>query len=108
MTGNNCIIDDGLLQVVPATSGQPGSRGVANLTPEQLSRKRANDRDAQRGIHTRAKQTLEAKDRRIAELESQQPHQDLQKVKDELDKVCVEREQAEVSHILLLTPHLRH
>ncbi|TKA34118.1 hypothetical protein B0A50_00098 [Salinomyces thailandicus] len=73
-------------------SGQPGSRGVANLTPEQLSRKRANDRDAQRGIRTRAKQTLEAKDRRIAELESQQPHQDLQKVKDELNKVCAERD----------------
>ena len=31
------------------------SRGVANLTPEQLAKKRANDREAQRAIRERTK-----------------------------------------------------
>ncbi len=34
------------------------SRGVANLTPEQLEKKRANDREAQRAIRERTKNTI--------------------------------------------------
>ena len=55
-----------------------GSRGVANLTPEQLSKKRANDREAQRAIRERTKGQIESLERRIQELTSQQPYQELQ------------------------------
>ncbi|KAI9647429.1 hypothetical protein NHQ30_003814 [Ciborinia camelliae] len=52
-------------------------RGVANLTPEQLAKKRANDREAQRGIRQRTKSQIEGYERRIRELTSQQPYQEL-------------------------------
>ena len=55
-----------------------GSRGVANLTPEQLAKKRANDREAQRAIRERTKGQIENLERRIQELTSQQPYQELQ------------------------------
>ena len=55
-----------------------GSRGVANLTPEQLAKKRANDREAQRAIRERTKGQIERLERRIQELISQQPYQELQ------------------------------
>ncbi|KAI1127315.1 hypothetical protein F5Y10DRAFT_195737 [Nemania abortiva] len=58
----------------------PGSRGVANLTPEQLAKKRANDREAQRAIRERTKNQIEALENRIRELTEQQPYQELQKV----------------------------
>ncbi|KAF1933276.1 uncharacterized protein M421DRAFT_415620 [Didymella exigua CBS 183.55] len=56
----------------------PASRGVANLTPEQLARKRANDREAQRAIRERTKTQIDRLNQRIQELESQQPYHDLQ------------------------------
>ena len=61
-------------------NGTPGSRGVANLTPSQLAKKRASDREAQRAIRERTKGTIESLQRRIEELETQQGHQELQKV----------------------------
>ena len=57
-----------------------GSRGVANLTPDQLAKKRANDREAQRAIRERTKGQIETLEQRIRELTSQQPYQDLQHV----------------------------
>ncbi|ETS77544.1 hypothetical protein PFICI_11418 [Pestalotiopsis fici W106-1] len=60
--------------------GGPGSRGVANLTPEQLAKKRANDREAQRAIRERTKHTIENLENKITELTSQQPYQELQAV----------------------------
>lgn len=57
-----------------------GSRGVANLSPDQLAKKRANDREAQRAIRERTKTQIETLERRIQELTSQQPYQDLQHV----------------------------
>lgn len=60
--------------------GGPGSRGVANLTPEQLAKKRANDREAQRAIRERTKHTIENLENKIKELTSQQPYQELQAV----------------------------
>lgn len=57
-----------------------GSRGVANLTPDQLAKKRANDREAQRAIRERTKGQIETLERKIQELTSQQPYQDLQHV----------------------------
>ncbi|KAK4121790.1 hypothetical protein N657DRAFT_647277 [Parathielavia appendiculata] len=55
-----------------------GSRGVANLTPEQLERKRANDREAQRAIRERQRLRTEQYERQIAELKSTRPYQELQ------------------------------
>ncbi|GAB7363799.1 hypothetical protein MBLNU230_g4366t1 [Neophaeotheca triangularis] len=84
---------------VPATNGRkrkasgvPGSRGVANLTPEQLAKKRANDREAQRAIRERTRNTIEGLEGRIRELESQQPFQELQRVAQERDRALAECE----------------
>lgn len=65
---------------------------MANLTPEQLAKKRANDREAQRAIRERTKNTIENLERRIKELESQQPFQELQKVAQERDRALQECE----------------
>ncbi|KAL8769654.1 MAG: hypothetical protein Q9209_004451 [Squamulea sp. 1 TL-2023] len=56
------------------------SRGVANLTPEQLAKKRANDREAQRAIRERTKTQIESLEKKIRDLNNQQPHQELQTV----------------------------
>jgi hypothetical protein len=56
------------------------SRGVANLTPDQLAKKRANDREAQRAIRERTKNQIENLERKICELTSQQPYQEFQHV----------------------------
>lgn len=60
-----------------STTGS-SSRGVANLTPEQLAKKRANDREAQRAIRERTKGQIEKLEKQIQELTSQQPYQELQ------------------------------
>ena len=49
------------------------SRGVANLTPDQLAKKRANDRQAQR-----TKTHIEALEQQVRDLSSQKPFLDLQ------------------------------
>ncbi|KAF2720357.1 hypothetical protein K431DRAFT_226667 [Polychaeton citri CBS 116435] len=72
--------------------GLPGSRGVANLTPEQLHKKRANDREAQRAIRERTKTHIESLEARIRELENQQPYQELQHVIRERDAARAESE----------------
>lgn len=71
-------------------SGVPGSRGVANLTPDQLAKKRANDREAQRAIRERTRDRIERLEQRIKELESQQPFQELQKALAERDRALAE------------------
>ncbi|XWX00830.1 hypothetical protein V2A60_008852 [Cordyceps javanica] len=69
-------------------------RGVANLTPEQLAKKRANDREAQRAIRERTKNQIQTLERRIEELTGLQPYQELQAAIDA--KVAAERENAEI------------
>ncbi|KAJ5204588.1 uncharacterized protein N7498_005467 [Penicillium cinerascens] len=54
------------------------SRGVANLTPDQLAKKRANDRQAQRAIRERTKGHIEALEQQVRDLSSQKPFLDLQ------------------------------
>ncbi|PIG79251.1 bZIP transcription factor [Aspergillus arachidicola] len=54
------------------------ARGVANLTPEQLAKKRANDRQAQRAIRERTKAHIDSLEHRVRELSSQKPFLDLQ------------------------------
>lgn len=91
--------DDGPADVTDGSNSQPpakkrrtgtSSRGVANLTPEQLARKRANDREAQRAIRERTKNQIDALNRRIQDLENQQPYHDLQVVLREKDQVFTE------------------
>lgn len=69
------------------------SRGVANLTPEQLERKRANDREAQRAIRERTKNQIESLNREIEELKSQQPYLDLQAALRQKDAIRAENEE---------------
>lgn len=73
------------------TAGASG-RGVATLTPEQLEKKRANDREAQRAIRERTKDKIESLEREIRELTSQQPYQELQSIIRLKDAVLAENE----------------
>ncbi|KAK5102595.1 hypothetical protein LTR70_000453 [Exophiala xenobiotica] len=68
------------------------SRGVATLTPEQLEKKRANDREAQRAIRERTKDKIESLEREIRDLTSQQPYQELQSIIRQRDAVLAENE----------------
>jgi hypothetical protein len=88
----------------------PNARGVANLTPEQLARKRANDREAQRAIRERTKNQIDRLNQRIRDLENQQPYHDLQVVLQE--KNAVQAENADIKKRLesvlgILTPIVR-
>jgi len=76
------------------TGAATSSRGVANLTPEQLAKKRANDREAQRAIRERTKNQIENLEQKIRELTSQQPYQELQNVLRQ--KELVENENADI------------
>lgn len=69
------------------------SRGVANLTPEQLAKKRANDRDAQRAIRERTRTQIETLERKIEELTAQRPYQELQSVLRQKQAVQAENEE---------------
>jgi len=89
----------------------PGSRGVANLTPEQLAKKRANDREAQRAIRERTKNQIEGLEKKIRDLTQQQPYQELQHVMRQ--KELVEAENADIkkrlsSVLSLIQPILGH
>ena len=74
-------------------AGGSSSRGVANLTPEQLERKRANDREAQRAIRERTKNQIESLNREIQELKSQQPYLDLQVAIRQKDAIKAENDE---------------
>lgn len=89
------------LETTPSSPGHPNkrrktgsatARGVANLTPEQLAKKRANDREAQRAIRERTKAQIDTLERRIEELTSQQPYQELQAVIRQKDAIQAENE----------------
>ena len=91
--------------------GTSSSRGVANLTPDQLAKKRANDRDAQRAIRERTRNTIDQLEGRIKELESQQPFQELQNVVRARDAVIAENEELKrrlASICALAQPQLSH
>ncbi|KAG6028882.1 hypothetical protein E4U40_000787 [Claviceps sp. LM458 group G5] len=74
------------------------SRGVANLTPEQLAKKRANDREAQRAIRERTKNQIDALERRIEQLTNLKPYEELQVAI--RTKEAVERENADIKRRL--------
>ncbi|KAJ5382467.1 Protein of unknown function DUF3425 [Penicillium concentricum] len=66
------------------------SRGVANLTPDQLAKKRANDRQAQRAIRERTKGHIEALEQQVRDLSSQKPSIDLQAALQENEAIRLE------------------
>ena len=70
-----------------------GSRGVASLTPDQLAKKRANDREAQRAIRERTKSTIDTLEAKIKDLTAQQPYQELQAVLRQKDAIQAENEE---------------
>lgn len=72
------------------------ARGVANLSPEQLAKKRANDRQAQRAIRERTKSHVEALERQVKELSSEKPCRDLQAVMKQNE--AVQAENRELRH----------
>ncbi|KAI9900124.1 hypothetical protein N3K66_004386 [Trichothecium roseum] len=53
-------------------SKRKGTRSVSTLTPAQLARKRANDREAQRAIRARTKEHIERLEAELDELRRQQ------------------------------------
>ncbi|KAH7161931.1 hypothetical protein B0J13DRAFT_600706 [Dactylonectria estremocensis] len=54
------------------TTKRKGTRSVSTLTPSQLARKRANDREAQRVTRARTKEHIERLERELEELKSKQ------------------------------------
>ncbi|EOO03469.1 putative bzip transcription factor protein [Phaeoacremonium minimum UCRPA7] len=72
------------------TTKRKGTRSVSTLTPSQLARKRANDREAQRAIRARTKEHIERLERELEELKSKQSRdetvQDLLKRNKALEK----------------------
>ncbi|KAF7563209.1 hypothetical protein G7046_g922 [Stylonectria norvegica] len=50
-----------------------GTRSVSTLTPSQLARKRANDREAQRAIRARTKDHIERLEQELKDVKSAQP-----------------------------------
>lgn len=66
------------------------ARGVANLTPDQLAKKRANDRQAQRAIRERTKGHIEALEQQVRDLSSQKPFLDLQAALQHNERIRVE------------------
>ena len=84
--------------------GSSTTRGVASLTPDQLAKKRANDREAQRAIRERTKAQIETLERRIHELTSQQPYQELQEVIRQKD--AIQAENVEIKRRLTSILHI--
>jgi FtsZ-binding cell division protein ZapB len=72
--------------------GGSSTRGVANLTPDQLERKRANDREAQRAIRERTKNHIDRLNARIREYEQSNPYQELQAVVRQKEAIQAENE----------------
>lgn len=69
------------------------ARGVANLTPDQLAKKRANDRQAQRAIRERNKTHIDALEQQIRELSSQKPYLDLQAAQQHNERIRAENQE---------------
>lgn len=64
-----------MTQSSPSEANKPaskrkGTRSVSTLTPSQLARKRANDREAQRAIRARTKEHIDRLERELEDLRS--------------------------------------
>lgn len=87
--------DDRHVRKKPKTTAvsSRGDRGVASLTPEQLAKKRAVDREAQRAIRERTKGQIEKLELQVKELTAQQPYQDLQAVIRQKDAIQADNDE---------------
>lgn len=72
-----------------------GTRSVSSLTPAQLARKRANDREAQRAIRARTKEHIDKLERTIDQLKAEK--------EDGFGKVLMERNRVLEEEIKNLT-----
>ena len=92
---NNIPVNPSLIPQVSTKKRRTSTtgRGVANLTPEQLNKKRANDREAQRAIRERTKGQIESLEKKILELTSQQPFKELQQALRQKELVESENEE---------------
>lgn len=103
-------VDEWLTSLTRAAS-RAGTRSVSTLTPAQLQRKRANDREAQRAIRQRNKEHIETLERRIEELSVDnvdaatlvQLRQRVRELEDELSKA---KENLAASRIHQTSSHL--
>ncbi|KNB18238.1 hypothetical protein FOXG_15853 [Fusarium oxysporum f. sp. lycopersici 4287] len=87
------------LSTEPAKPKRNKTRRVSTLTPEQLARKRANDREAQRAIRVRTKEYIERLERELAELKSNQSRD--QTIQDLLRRnTAIERELIRIKEIM--------
>ena len=94
-----------LEQVSPASPGSPSAskskddkqkktkRPPRQLTEQQLAKKRQNDREAQRAIRERTRQTIESLENRVRELESGEAFTEMQSVMQERDEYRRERDE---------------
>ncbi|KAJ4396489.1 hypothetical protein N0V93_000708 [Gnomoniopsis smithogilvyi] len=79
----------------PKTAKRKGTRSVSSLTPAQLARKRANDREAQRAIRARTKEHIDKLERTIDQLKAEK--------EDGFGKVLMERNRVLEEEIKNLT-----
>lgn len=63
-------------KLTTAPASRAGTRSVTTLNAEQLARKRANDREAQRAIRQRTREHIERLENRIKELSENNPESD--------------------------------
>ena len=68
--GKHGVVEHHLPLGYHPNTASSGTRSVSTLTPAQLARKRANDREAQRAIRARTKEHIENLEREIGELRS--------------------------------------
>ncbi|KAK4229400.1 hypothetical protein QBC38DRAFT_108490 [Podospora fimiseda] len=87
----------------PKPSKRKGTRSVSSLTPSQLARKRANDREAQRAIRLRTKEHIERLERELAEYKSG-------RTQDEWTKLIKRNKELETEVIAMreVLNHLQH
>ncbi|KAJ5450387.1 uncharacterized protein N7458_006836 [Penicillium daleae] len=80
VTSNALLVRDNWFTESPAVQGRgpprrresrSGTRKVSSLSAEQLERKRANDREAQRSIRQRTKEHIEQLEQQVARLQIQ-------------------------------------
>lgn len=62
--------------ILTLQASRAGTRSVSSLNAEQLARKRANDREAQRAIRQRTREHIERLETRIKELSGNSPETD--------------------------------
>ena len=67
-------------------------RSARNLSDQQLEKKRANDREAQRAIRERTRNTITALEQRIQQLEGGQPSVEIAKALKQCDELKRENE----------------